>query len=116
MGVEEECHADEGCPVVTSRRQSRTSCTSVNRAVLVVPTSLAYAELAGVPASVGLVTATAGLTAYAILGTRDPLTAAAAVVRGFHERTPLSEDEANGVKISNPQNEEQTCFLMVPLE
>ena len=28
----------------------------------------------------------------------------------------LSEDEANGVKISNPQNEEQTCFLMVPLE
>ena len=36
-------------------------------------------------------------TAYAILGTRDPLTAAAAVVRGFHERTPLSEDEANVV-------------------
>jgi SulP family sulfate permease len=36
---------------------------------VMVPVALAYAELAGVPASVGLVTATAGLTAYAILGT-----------------------------------------------
>ena len=34
-----------------------------------VPVALAYAELAGVPASVGLITATAGLTAYAVLGT-----------------------------------------------
>ena len=33
--------------------------------------------------------------AYAILGTADPLMAAAAVTRGFHERTPLSEDEVN---------------------
>jgi 4-aminobutyrate aminotransferase-like enzyme/Ser/Thr protein kinase RdoA (MazF antagonist) len=33
--------------------------------------------------------------AYAILGTDDPLMAAAAVTRGFHERTPLSEDEVN---------------------
>jgi high affinity sulfate transporter 1 len=36
---------------------------------VMVPVALAYAELAGVPASVGLVTATAGLTAYAFLGT-----------------------------------------------
>jgi 4-aminobutyrate aminotransferase-like enzyme len=36
-------------------------------------------------------------TAYAILGTPDPLMAAAAVVRGFHERTPLSEDEVDVV-------------------
>ena len=36
---------------------------------VMVPVALAYAELAGVPASIGLVTATAGLTAYAILGT-----------------------------------------------
>jgi high affinity sulfate transporter 1 len=36
---------------------------------VMVPVSMAYAELAGVPAGVGLVTATAGLTAYAILGT-----------------------------------------------
>lgn len=36
---------------------------------VMVPVALAYAELAGVPASVGLITATAGLTAYAILGT-----------------------------------------------
>lgn len=35
--------------------------------------------------------------AYAILGTDDPLMAMAAVVRGFHERTPLSEDEADVV-------------------
>ena len=35
--------------------------------------------------------------AYAILGTSDPLMAAAAITRGFHERTPLSEDEANVV-------------------
>ncbi len=35
-----------------------------------------------------------GITiAYAALGTDDPLMAAAAVVRGFHERTPLSVDE-----------------------
>ena len=39
-----------------------------------------------------------GITiAYAILGTPDPLMAMASVVRGFHERTPLSEDEANVV-------------------
>jgi len=31
--------------------------------------------------------------AYAILGTPDPLMAAAAVARGFHRRTPLSTDE-----------------------
>ena len=36
---------------------------------VMVPVALAYAELAGVPASVGLITATAGLAAYAILGT-----------------------------------------------
>ena len=36
---------------------------------VMVPVALAYAELAGVPASVGLITATAGLTAYAVLGT-----------------------------------------------
>ena len=36
---------------------------------VMVPVAMAYAELAGVPAGVGLVTATAGLTAYAILGT-----------------------------------------------
>ncbi len=36
---------------------------------VMVPVSMAYAELAGVPAGVGLITATAGLTAYAILGT-----------------------------------------------
>ncbi len=37
-----------------------------------------------------------GITlAYAVLGTDDPLMAAAAVTRGFHERTPLSEDEAD---------------------
>lgn len=37
-----------------------------------------------------------GITlAYAALGTDDPLMAAAAVARGFHERTPLSEDEAD---------------------
>ncbi|MDH3424019.1 MAG: aminotransferase class III-fold pyridoxal phosphate-dependent enzyme, partial [Gemmatimonadota bacterium] len=35
--------------------------------------------------------------AYAILGTADPLMAAAAVTRGFHERTPLSVDEMNVV-------------------
>ncbi|NNL31449.1 MAG: aminotransferase class III-fold pyridoxal phosphate-dependent enzyme, partial [Gemmatimonadetes bacterium] len=35
--------------------------------------------------------------AYAILGTDDPLLAAAAVVRGFHERTPLSVDEIDVV-------------------
>lgn len=34
-----------------------------------VPVAMAYAELAGVPAGIGLITATAGLTAYAILGT-----------------------------------------------
>ena len=39
-----------------------------------------------------------GITiAYAILGTADPLMAAAAVTRGFHERTPLSEDEMDVV-------------------
>lgn len=39
-----------------------------------------------------------GITiAYAILGTPDPLMATAAVVRGFHDRTPLSEDEMNVV-------------------
>jgi len=36
---------------------------------VMVPVSMAYAELAGVPAGIGLITATAGLTAYAILGT-----------------------------------------------
>lgn len=35
--------------------------------------------------------------AYAILGTADPLLAAAAVARGFHEVTPLSVDEVNVV-------------------
>ena len=35
--------------------------------------------------------------AYAILGTADPLMSMAAVVRGFHDRTPLSEDEADVV-------------------
>lgn len=35
--------------------------------------------------------------AYAILGTPDPLMAAAAVVRGFHRTTPLSEDEIDVV-------------------
>lgn len=35
--------------------------------------------------------------AYAILGTPDPLMAAAAVARGFHERTPLSVDEVDVV-------------------
>jgi 4-aminobutyrate aminotransferase-like enzyme/Ser/Thr protein kinase RdoA (MazF antagonist) len=39
-----------------------------------------------------------GITlAYAILGTSDPLMAAAAVTRGFHDRTPLSEDEMDVV-------------------
>jgi 4-aminobutyrate aminotransferase-like enzyme/Ser/Thr protein kinase RdoA (MazF antagonist) len=39
-----------------------------------------------------------GITiAYAILGTADPLMAAAAVTKGFHERTPLSEDEMDVV-------------------
>jgi len=33
--------------------------------------------------------------AYAVMDTDDPLMAAAAVVRGFHDRTPLSEDEIN---------------------
>lgn len=33
--------------------------------------------------------------AYAVMDTDDPLLAAAAVVRGFHDRTPLSEDEVN---------------------
>ena len=33
--------------------------------------------------------------AYAVLGTDDPLMAAAAVTRGFHDRTPLSVDEVN---------------------
>lgn len=37
--------------------------------------------------------------AYAMLDTSDPLTAAATVVRGFHEVTPLSEDEANVVHV-----------------
>jgi high affinity sulfate transporter 1 len=36
---------------------------------VMVPVSLAYADLAGVPASIGLVTAFASLVAYAILGT-----------------------------------------------
>lgn len=35
--------------------------------------------------------------AYAILDTDDPLMAMAAIVRGFHDRTPLSEEEANVV-------------------
>ena len=39
-----------------------------------------------------------GITiAYAMLGTPDPLMAAATVTRGFHDQTPLSEDEANVV-------------------
>lgn len=33
--------------------------------------------------------------AYAILDTDDPLMSMAAIVRGFHDRTPLSEDEAD---------------------
>lgn len=33
--------------------------------------------------------------AYAVMDTEDPLFAAAHVVRGFHERTPLSEDEVD---------------------
>ncbi|HSM07212.1 MAG TPA: aminotransferase class III-fold pyridoxal phosphate-dependent enzyme [Longimicrobiales bacterium] len=37
--------------------------------------------------------------AYAILDTPDPLLAAAAVVRGFHEETPLSEGEVNVVYV-----------------
>ena len=36
---------------------------------VMVPVAMAYAELAGVPAGVGLVTATAGLVAYGLLGT-----------------------------------------------
>ena len=36
---------------------------------VMVPVAMAYAELAGVPAGVGLVTATAALAAYAVLGT-----------------------------------------------
>ncbi len=36
---------------------------------VMVPVAMAYAELAGVPAGIGLITATAGLTAYALLGT-----------------------------------------------
>jgi high affinity sulfate transporter 1 len=36
---------------------------------VMVPVAMAYAELAGVPAGVGLVTAMAGLTTYALLGT-----------------------------------------------
>jgi high affinity sulfate transporter 1 len=36
---------------------------------VMAPVAMAYAELAGVPAGVGLITATAGLTAYAVLGT-----------------------------------------------
>jgi high affinity sulfate transporter 1 len=36
---------------------------------VMVPVAMAYADLAGVPAGVGLITATAGLTAYALLGT-----------------------------------------------
>ncbi|MGB1778656.1 MAG: aminotransferase class III-fold pyridoxal phosphate-dependent enzyme, partial [Longimicrobiales bacterium] len=35
--------------------------------------------------------------AYAILDTDDPLMAMAAIVRGFHDRTPLSEEEADVV-------------------
>lgn len=35
---------------------------------VMVPVAIAYAELAGVPAGVGLITATAGLTVYALLG------------------------------------------------
>ena len=35
--------------------------------------------------------------AYAILGTQDPLMAAASVARGFHETTPLSSDEIDVV-------------------
>ncbi len=36
---------------------------------VMVPVAMAYAELAGVPAGVGLLTATAGLMVYALLGT-----------------------------------------------
>lgn len=36
---------------------------------VMVPVAMAYAELAGVPAGIGLVTATIGLTVYALLGT-----------------------------------------------
>lgn len=36
---------------------------------VMVPVAMAYAELAGVPAGVGLITAMAGLTVYALLGT-----------------------------------------------
>ena len=36
---------------------------------VMVPVAMAYAELAGVPAGVGLVTAMAGMAAYAVLGT-----------------------------------------------
>jgi 4-aminobutyrate aminotransferase-like enzyme/Ser/Thr protein kinase RdoA (MazF antagonist) len=36
-------------------------------------------------------------TAYAMLGTSDPLMAAAAVARGFHRTTPLGVDEVNVV-------------------
>ncbi len=36
---------------------------------VMVPVAMAYAELAGVPAGVGLTTATVGLTVYALLGT-----------------------------------------------
>lgn len=36
---------------------------------VMVPVAMAYAELAGVPAGVGLITATVGLTVYALLGT-----------------------------------------------
>ena len=35
--------------------------------------------------------------AYAILDTDDPLMSIASIVRGFHDRTPLSEEEANVV-------------------
>ena len=35
--------------------------------------------------------------AYAILGTDDPLMSIGSIVRGFHDRTPLSEEEANVV-------------------
>ena len=38
-------------------------------------------------------------TAYAILGTRDPLVAAATIARGFHSVTPLSVDELNVVYV-----------------
>jgi high affinity sulfate transporter 1 len=36
---------------------------------VMVPVAMAYAELAGVPAGIGLITATAALTVYALLGT-----------------------------------------------